>query len=85
MLQSIQASFSDLKMHSNICYTLDSFFGWPDEESLEPKHVAVSIILYNKLLCLSETYLLCESDKHSGIASVRRNYYRYLMCRKRFV
>jgi len=34
-----------------------SSFGWPDDDSLESKHVAVSVILCNKLLCLSETYV----------------------------
>jgi len=39
-------------MHSSISRTLDYFFVWPDDDSLESKHVAVSIILCNKLLCL---------------------------------
>ena len=28
-------------------------FGWPDDDSLESKHVTVSIILCNKLLCFT--------------------------------
>ena len=35
-------------------------FRWPDDESLESIHVAVSIILCNKLLCLTEIYILYE-------------------------
>ena len=50
--------FWDLKMHSNMWYTLDYFFGWPDDDSLESKHVALSNILCNKLLCLTETPIL---------------------------
>jgi len=38
-----------------------SSFGWPDDDSLESKHVTVSIILCNKLLCLTETYILYEA------------------------
>ena len=45
-------SFWDPKMHFNICQTLDWFFGWPDDDSLESKHVAVSIILCNKFVVL---------------------------------
>ena len=36
--------------------------GWPDDGLLEPKHVDVSISLCNKLLYLSETYILYEWD-----------------------
>ena len=37
-----------------------SSFRWPDDGSLESKHVAVSIILCNKLLCLTETCIWNE-------------------------
>ena len=35
-------------------------FGWSDDDSLESKHVAASIILCNKLLYFTETYILYE-------------------------
>jgi len=41
-------------------------------DTLESKHVAVSIILCNKLLCLNETYNLYELDKHIGLTSVKK-------------
>jgi len=37
-----------------------SSFGWPDNDSLVSKRVAVCIILCNKLLHLTETYLLYD-------------------------
>jgi len=40
------------------CISWISSFGWPDDDSLESKHVAVSIMLCNKMLCLTETYIL---------------------------
>jgi len=45
--------------------------GWPDGDSLESKHVAVSIIFCNKLLCLTETYIVHELDKHIGMTTVK--------------
>jgi len=46
-----------------------SSFGWPDNGSLESKHVSVSIILCNKLLCLTETCIWYELDKHIGMTT----------------
>ena len=59
-------------MHSNIRYTLDQFFVWPDDDSLESKHVAVNIMLCNKLLCLTETYIFYELDKQIGVTTVKQ-------------
>ena len=42
-------SFWDPKMHSSVRYNLDQFFGWPDDDSLGSKRVAVSIIVCKKL------------------------------------
>ena len=41
-------------------------------DTFESKHVAVSIILCNKLLCLTETYILYELDKHIGMTTVKK-------------
>ena len=49
--------------------------GWPDDDTLESKHVAVCIILCNKLLCLTETYIFCVSDKHVGVNTVKNREY----------
>jgi len=50
--------------------TLDLFFGRPDDDSVEWKHVAIRTILYNKLLCLTEIYILYELDKHIGMTNI---------------
>ena len=55
-------------------------FEWPNDDSLESKHVAVSIILYNKLLCLTETYILYEFDKHIGMTTVKAIYSYVCVC-----
>jgi len=44
---------------------------WPDDDSLQSKHVAMIIILCNKLLCLTETYIFYELDKHFGMTTVK--------------
>ena len=48
-----------------------SSFGWPDDDLSQSKHVAGSIILCNKLLRLTETYILYELDKHMGMTTVK--------------
>jgi len=62
---------------------LDQLFGWPDDDSLETKHVAVSILLCNKLSCSTETYILYEyvywfTVAHDGpcLAKERRRYWK---------
>jgi hypothetical protein len=34
--------------------------GRPDDDSIHSKHVAVRIFCFNKLLCLTEIYTVCE-------------------------
>ena len=46
-------------------------FGKPDDDSIEPKHVAIRIILCNKLLCLTEIYDLQVLHKHTGMTNVK--------------
>ena len=74
------ATFRFVAQHLNHCATAVpliydipciSSFGWPDDGS-ESKHVVVSIILCNKLLCLTETYILYELDKHIGMTAVKK-------------
>ena len=53
--------------------TLDLFFGRPDDDSVELKHVAVRIFCCDKLLCLTEIYTLYELDKHIGMINVKKD------------
>jgi len=59
-------------MHPDICYTLDQFYGWPYDDSLGSKYVAVSVIVCNKLMCLTETYIFYELRKHISMTTVKR-------------
>jgi len=58
-------------MHYDVWYTLDYFFEWSDDDFLESKHVDVAIILCNELLCLNETCILYELDKHVWMTTVK--------------
>ena len=50
---------------------MDLFFGRPDDDSTESKHVPIRIFCCNKLLCLTEIYTLYELDKHIGMTNVK--------------
>jgi len=56
-------SFWDPKMHSDMWYTLDYFFGWTDDDSLDSKHVAMSLILIflnlSSVVCLAHFSSIC--------------------------
>ena len=64
--------FRDPKCTPIYATSWTKLFGWPDHDTLESKHVAVCIILCNKLLSLNETYILCVSDKRMGMNTVKR-------------
>jgi hypothetical protein len=50
--------------------TLDLFFGRPDDDSIDSKHVAIRIICVINC-CLTENCTLYELDKHIGITNVK--------------
>jgi len=56
-----------INLYTNLRSKLLKFY-----DTSESKHVAVSIILCNKLLCLTETYILYELDKHIGMTTVKK-------------
>ena len=55
-----------IKLYTNLGSKLLKFY-----DTLESKYAAVGIILCNKLLCLNETYILYELDKHIRLTTVK--------------
>jgi hypothetical protein len=58
---SYDSNFFSPSQYFNYGLPWISSFGWPDDDSLESKRVATSIILYNKLLCLK--HMSCMNQR----------------------
>jgi hypothetical protein len=66
-------------MHYNFD-TLDLFFGRPDDNSIQLKHVAIRIFCVINCCVLTEIYTLYELDKHIEMNNVKLNKKVYRIC-----
>ena len=71
-------AFGIPKMYSNMLYILDQFFEWPDDDSLESKHLALSIL--NQLLLEVEFCWLMSCDFIPDVSTLRFSVSLYNVC-----